>query len=66
MKDGQKCTNCNSAEAKHSTHKWWETPQDQYLCCKCHVEQGGAPADWHPVCMETYNELKVQTLKLKQ
>ena len=61
MKDGQQCTKCNKREANHSIHKWWETPKDEYLCCKCYVEQGSAPADWHPLCMETYSKLKVES-----
>lgn len=56
MKNGQKCTKCNERGANHSVHKWWETPKDQYLCCKCYVEQGNTPADWHPLCMETYSK----------
>ena len=26
-----------------------------YACCKCHVEAGNPPADWHSRCMEAYN-----------
>lgn len=25
---------------------------DRRLCCKCYVEEGNAPADWHRGCME--------------
>jgi hypothetical protein len=26
------------------------------LCCRCHVEQGGIPADWHSVCVSVYKQ----------
>jgi hypothetical protein len=57
MTDNQKCTKCGERLAKHEIHRWWKTPPDEYLCCKCYVEGGGAPADWHPLCMKTYNVL---------
>jgi len=24
----------------------------RYLCCECHIKDGGSPADWHPKCMK--------------
>ena len=58
MENNQICTKCNNREANHNIHRWWETPSDQHLCCKCYVELGHAAADWHPLCMETYNNIK--------
>jgi hypothetical protein len=44
------CDNCGEHQAMHHGEK--------DLCCKCYVEAGNPPADWHRVCMETYNILK--------
>lgn len=30
---------------------------DGRLCCKCYVEEGNPPADWHNGCMITYRRL---------
>ena len=27
---------------------------ERFLCCKCHVEEGNPPADWHLDCMRTF------------
>lgn len=62
MEQNQKCTNCNERTANHEIHKHWETPKDIYLCCKCYVEQGGTPSDWHSICMSTYEEIKKKVL----
>ena len=37
----------------HTVFKHWETPQEQNLCCGCHVNSGGIPSDWHPECMKS-------------
>lgn len=31
------------------------------MCCKCYVEAGNAPADWHSECMRTYAKLKKES-----
>ena len=41
------CDNCHVHQVMHEGH-----PTN--LCCGCNVLTGGAPADWHPVCMATY------------
>ena len=28
------------------------------LCCYHYVMAGNCPADWHPICMATYNQMK--------
>lgn len=30
----------------------------RHLCCRCFVEEGNPPADWHRLCMETYRRIK--------
>jgi hypothetical protein len=56
----EQCTKCNKRKANHSICKYWETPEYHHLCCKCYVEEGNVPADWHPLCMETYVKLKTK------
>lgn len=58
MEENKACDRCKNNVANHVTCKWWETPDTKYLCCKCYVLSGSAPADWHPLCMETYKTLK--------
>ncbi len=31
---------------------------EQNLCCRCYVQKGHPPADWHRECMRAYAELK--------
>lgn len=57
----QKCTKCGERPSNHRIHRHWITPPDQYLCCKCYVEGGSIPADWHPLCMKTAKKMKDKT-----
>lgn len=44
---------------KPAMHKYWTVNTgDKYMCCECHVKNGGAPSDWHLECMEIYNKIK--------
>jgi len=44
--DGKEtCDNCHVHQPMHRG--------EVSLCCGCNVLLGGAPADWHPVCMAT-------------
>ncbi len=54
----QKCMKCGERPASHISIKHWITPSEEHLCCKCHVEGGSLPADWHPLCMKTAEEIK--------
>lgn len=45
----QSCTRCHQHEAMH-----WSGSVG--LCCWCHMETDGVPADWHSVCMRIWNE----------
>jgi len=42
------CDKCKERPAMHkiSCKEGWK-----HLCCKCHIEEGGIPADWHTGCM---------------
>jgi hypothetical protein len=31
---------------------------DTEMCCECYVKAGNPPADWHLVCMATYDNFK--------
>lgn len=53
---GRMCDRCGKRKAMHIVTKWWEKPQDRFLCCYCYVEEGHAPANWHPDCMKAYKE----------
>jgi hypothetical protein len=44
--------------ASHISIRHWATPQEEHLCCKCHVEVGSPPTDWHPLCMKTAEEIR--------
>jgi pyruvate formate-lyase activating enzyme-like uncharacterized protein len=41
---------------KPSTHSVFQSGLTTLYCCRCHVNAGFAPADWHPDCMSTYKE----------
>ncbi len=43
---------CDICNVRKSMHQVWtrQTGQREF-CCKCYVEDGGSPADWHPDCM---------------
>lgn len=45
--EGRHCA-CGSPAMHYSDGSW--------VCCRCYVTAGEAPADWHPQCMETYHE----------
>lgn len=46
-----RCSNCGVGEPKHRFGVGSE------LCCRCHVQAGHAPANWHSGCMEAYAEI---------
>ncbi len=48
------CDRCGIHPAMHFS--------DEDLCCRCHIKEGGIPADWHIVCMKEYSK-KVKTKK---
>jgi len=52
------CDKCGKGAAMHHISYPMERNKDQNLCCKCHVEQGESPSDWHPLCMETYHKMR--------
>lgn len=37
-----------------------------YRCCKCYVEAGGSPADWHAECMRAYEEKQLAIAAAKR
>lgn len=48
------CVNCNKLSSNHEVYDPWGIPKDLSLCCKCYVNKGYFPFDWHPLCMYTY------------
>ncbi|HDY89744.1 MAG TPA: hypothetical protein ENH82_16720 [bacterium] len=44
------CDDCGEKLSNHSVG-------DKRLCCKCYIEEGNPPADWHRGCMEVYNRI---------
>jgi len=54
-KDGT-CTRCKKRQGNHKIDRYGKATEN--LCCKCHIETGGAPANWHPECMQAYKEMK--------
>jgi len=57
------CTKCGERPANHEVYKWWEEPEKQDLCCKCHINDGGDPADWHLDCMREHKKLEARSNK---
>jgi hypothetical protein len=41
-------------------HEIWQRGTHRYECCRCYVQAGGSPADWHQLCMQTYAEMKAK------
>jgi len=51
----KKCDLCHEKNVTH--HIYPPLPNTvRALCCKCYVEEGNPPADWHPDCMRYYKE----------
>lgn len=46
---GDFCSQCSEGVVTH-------TIGDKGYCCKCYVVNGNPPADWHTLCIETYNK----------
>lgn len=49
--DQMRCDKCNERKAQH---REFLAGVERNLCCRCYVEEGNPPADWHPECMTTY------------
>jgi hypothetical protein len=47
--DYQLCTKCGINKASHHI---FMAGGESNLCCKCHIAEGGVPADWHKECMD--------------
>jgi hypothetical protein len=45
---------------KNVLHSECRGEETNYYCCKCYVEAGNAPADWHRDCMETANKIRIE------
>lgn len=42
---------------KPSSHTIYDDGFKKFQCCECYIKAGNPPADWHPLCMKTYNEM---------
>lgn len=51
MKDKCEC-------GKISSHTVFEKGKRKRLCCKCYVQAGNPPADWHRGCMQEAGKIK--------
>ena len=54
MKKLRSCQLCGSK--KNVLHQIWPPNEEKpsWYCCKCYVDGGNPPANWHPECMRTY------------
>lgn len=52
------CETCGVGPSAHTVSKDGVTRRE---CCRCHVLGGAPPADWHPLCMETYRTMGAKT-----
>ena len=41
----------------HPKEKYMHRAGEKRLCCKCYIEAGYPPADWHPKCMAAYAKI---------
>ncbi len=57
------CTSCWKEPANHEVYRWWEAPEKQNLCCKCHIKDDGDPCDWHPSCMKHSRKLESEVVR---
>jgi hypothetical protein len=48
------CDRCHQHQAMHQRY---HAGGIEHLCCGCYVRAGNPPADWHRVCVQTWNEL---------
>lgn len=46
-------TLCDRCKRRQITH----VVDNNCFCCRCYVELGNPPADWHPTCMTTYEKV---------
>ena len=44
-------------ESLHHVLRPLQENADTWQCCKCHVEGGGDPSDWHKECMRVYRKI---------
>jgi hypothetical protein len=51
VKQKSLCCVCKTAPSMHDCG-------DRRLCCKCYVNEGNPPADWHTGCMEQHKKIK--------
>ncbi len=52
------CDVCKKRESRHLS--WNRTQGNKALCCKCHVAEGNAPADWHKECLSAYEQINTK------
>lgn len=48
------CYKCAKDWASHTVTNGGRT---EYFCCKCYVEAGNPPSDWHPKCVAAHQAL---------
>ena len=57
VEEAKICDKCKVRPAMHTSWCWWKKPDREDLCCQCHIENGGTPADWHPICMKNSHRI---------
>jgi len=60
--DPTTCTKCGKHQGMHRTYepganKDYDHPIIKNLCCRCYVEAGNPPADWHTECKQVAEEI---------
>ena len=48
------CTKCGEHQGMHKIFNPDKSAEN--LCCKCYVESGNPPTEWHSLCMQTSQE----------
>lgn len=55
-----KCDKCGNRIAMH---REFRSGEDRSLCCQCYVQEGNAPADWHPECIMGEEAIEIERLR---
>ena len=55
---GNKCGSCGNL----AMHTLYKKGKRKCLCCRCYVQAGNIPADWHPKCIREADRKKKSEL----
>jgi hypothetical protein len=49
---------CSRCGVRRALHRCLQPPTVMLLCCRCYIDDGNPPADWHPECVAAFEARK--------